>query len=167
MLNAVKSHVLNGQELPVVYKLKLSIENKIILFFQVDKGSSEIFQLPDGRVVVRRNKRTVPVSVRTLQFEQQEIRSREYDRQFVDGAMVADLDTNLIQSLADSYIKGLTMERYLQQLGLAEYSINGLRLRRAAVLLFSKDIQLGTLDHKYGLLELMEQNCFLVKNTMY
>jgi ATP-dependent DNA helicase RecG len=141
MLNAVQSHVLSGQVLPTVYKLKLSIENKTILFFQVEKGTSEIFQLPDGRVVVRKDKRTVPVRIKTLQFEQQEIRSREYDRQFVDGATVGDLDINLLQSLADSYIKGLTVERYLQQLGLGEYSISGLRLRRAALLLFSKDIQ--------------------------
>jgi len=141
MLHAVQSHVLSGQELPVVYKLKLSIEDKVILFFQVEKGTSEIFQLPDGRVVVRKDKRTVPIRIRTLQFEQQEVRSREYDRQFVDGATVGDLDLALIQSLADGYIKGLTVERYLQQLGLGEYSINGLRLRRAAVLLFSKDIQ--------------------------
>jgi ATP-dependent DNA helicase RecG len=141
MLHAFKSHVLGGQELPIVYKLKLNIDNKTILFFQVDKGTTEIFQLSDGRVVVRKDKRTIPVRVKTLQFEQQEIRSREYDRQYVDGAIVGDLDTDLIHSLADSYIKGLTVERYLQQLGLAEYSINGLRIRRAALLLFSKDIQ--------------------------
>lgn len=141
MLNAVHTHVLSGQELPVVYKLKLTLEDQAILFFQVEKGTSEIFQLPDGRVVVRKDKRTVPVRVKTLQFEQQEVRSREYDRQYVDGATVADLDIDLIRSLAESYIKGLTVERYLQQLGLAEYAMNGLRLRRAALLLFSKDIQ--------------------------
>lgn len=38
MLNAPKSHVYEGQELPMVYKLKLEIEGKIILFFQVEKG---------------------------------------------------------------------------------------------------------------------------------
>ena len=141
MLNAVNSHVLNGQQLPIVYRLKLTIENKSILFFQVDKGSSEIYQLPDGRVVIRKDNRTVPVRIRNLQFDQQEIKSREYDRQFVDGATISDLDLQLIQTLADSYLKGLTAERYLQQLGLAQYAINGLRLTRAAVLLFAKDIQ--------------------------
>lgn len=141
MLNAVNSHVLHGQELPIVYKLKLIIDNKIILFFQVEKGTSEIYQLPDGRVVIRKDKRTVPVRIKNLQFEQQETKSREYDRQFVDGAIVGDLDILLIQNLADNYIKGLTAERYLQQLGLAQYATNGLRLTRAAVLLFAKDIQ--------------------------
>jgi len=141
MLNAVNSHIFHGQELPIVYKLKLRIEDKTILFFQVDKGTSEIFQLPDGRVVIRKDKRTVPVRIKNLQFEQQEVRSREYDRHLVDGATLNDLNIELIQNLADTYIKGLTVERYLQQLGLAEYSISGLRIRRAALLLFAKDIQ--------------------------
>lgn len=35
----------------------------------------------------------------------------------------------------------MTVEKYLQQLGLAEYSTSGLRLRQAALLLFAKDIQ--------------------------
>lgn len=141
MLCAVNSHILQGQELPMVYNLKMAFDNKIILFFQVDKGTSEIYQLPDGRVVIRKDKRTVPVRIRTLQFEQQEVKSREFDRQFADGAVVNDLDFSLLQTLADSYIKGLTVERFLQQLGLAEYVISGLRLRKAAVLLFAKDIQ--------------------------
>jgi ATP-dependent DNA helicase RecG len=141
MLNAAGSHVLHGQVLPIVYKLKIEIENKTVLFFQVDKGTTEIYQLPDGRVVARKDKRTVPVRVRNLQFEQQEVKSRQYDRLFVDGAVVNDLDIQLIRTLADNYIKGLTVERYLQQLGLAEYAISGLKLRNAAVLLFSKDIQ--------------------------
>ena len=141
MLNAVNSHIFSGQLLPIVYRMKLSIDGKIILFFQVDKGTSEIFQLPDGRVVIRKDKRTIPVRIKILQFEQQEIKSREFDRHFVDGATINDLDTNLIQTLADNYIRGITLERYLQQLGLAEYAVNGLRLRRAALLLFAKDIQ--------------------------
>lgn len=142
MLNAPKTHVYEGQELPMVYRLKATIEGKLILFFQVDKGISEIYQLRDGRVMRRNEKRqTVPANVRKLQFDQQEIKSREYDRLFVDGATVADLDIPLIQSLADNYLKGYTVERYLQHLGLAQYAANGLRLTHAAVLLFAKDIQ--------------------------
>jgi ATP-dependent DNA helicase RecG len=75
-----------------------------------------------------------------VRFERQEIKSREYDSQFVDGANVTDLDVRLLQGTANQYIKGLSVERYLQQIGLAEYAQNGLRLRRAALLLFAKDI---------------------------
>lgn len=142
MLNAPFSHVYEGQELPLVYRLKTQINDKTILFFQVDKGISEIYQLRDGRVMRRNEKRqTVPADIKKLQFDKQEIKSREYDRQFVDGATVADLDINLLQSLADGFFKGYTVERYLQHLGLAQYASNGLRLTRAALLLFAKDIQ--------------------------
>jgi ATP-dependent DNA helicase RecG len=141
MLNAVRTHVLDQQPLPIVYALKIEIDGKFILFFQVEKGSKEVYQLPDGRIVIRKDKRTVPANIKHLQFSRQESLSREYDRRFVDGATVSDLDLPLIQSLADSYLRGLTAEKYLQQFGLAEYAINGLRLRQTAVLLFAKDIQ--------------------------
>lgn len=140
MLNAVHSHVFEGQNLPMVYAQKIEIEGKTVLFFQVEKGATEIYQLRDGRAVIRKDKRTVPAKISRLQFERQEVLSREYDRQFVDGAAITDLDIALIQSLANNYLKGMTAEKYLQQLGLAEYSVSGLRLRRAAVLLFAKDV---------------------------
>jgi len=141
MLHAPKTHALDGQFLPMVFARKLILDNRIILFFQVEKGTSEIFQRSDGRVVVRKDKRTAPANIKRLQFDRQESKSREYDRHFADGAIVNDLDISLIQSLADAYLKGITVEKYLQQLGLAEYSVNGLRLRHAAVLLFARDIQ--------------------------
>ena len=50
------------------------------------------------------------------------------------------MDLKLLQGIADQYIKGLSIERYLQQIGLAEYAVNGLRLKRAALLLFANDI---------------------------
>jgi ATP-dependent DNA helicase RecG len=142
MLNAPHTHVYEGQELPMVYKLKTTLDGKLVLFFQVDKGSSAIYQLREGRVMRRNEKRqTVPANVKKLQFDQQEIKSRAYDRQFVDGATVSDLDFSLLQPLADGYLQGYTGERYLQHLGLAQYAANGLRLTRAAVLLFAKDVQ--------------------------
>lgn len=141
MLDAVRTHVLDQQPLPIVYNLKIEVDGKRVLFFQVDKGTSEVYQLPDGRVVIRKDKRTVPANIKHLQFTRQERISREFDRQFVDGATVNDLDLPLIQSLADGYLRGLTAEKYLQQFGLAEYAVNGLRIRQAAVLLFAKDVQ--------------------------
>lgn len=141
MLEAVKTHVHPEINLPILIATKLSIDGKDILFFSVNKGSTEIYQLPDGRCMRRKDKSTMPVAVKHIQFERQEIKSREYDRQFVDGASVNDLDISLIQSLADRYLRGLSAERYLQQIGLAEYAVNGLQLRMATLLLFAKDIQ--------------------------
>jgi len=140
MLNAIHSHVYKDQQLPLNNANKLVLENKTILYFSVNKGTTMIYQLPDGRCVRRKNKSTMPASVDQIQFERLEIKSREYDSQFVDGAIVTDLDVKLLQGIADQYIKGLSVERYLQQTGLAEYAQNGLRLKKAALLLFAIDI---------------------------
>lgn len=140
MLGAIKSHVHANSQLPMLSATKLLMDNRLLLFFAVAKGSTEIFQLVDGRCVRRKDKSTMPVAMSQLQFERQEVRSREYDRQFVDGATVHDLDLALVKSLADHYLRGLSVERYLQQIGLAEYTASGLRLRMGALLLFAKDI---------------------------
>ena len=140
MMNSINTHVYQHQQLPLTNADKLVIENKIILYFSVNKGTTMIYQLPDGRCVRRKDKSTMPASVDQIQFERQEVKSREYDSQFVDGAFVTDLDLKLLQGIADQYIKGLSIERYLQQIGLAEYSQTGLRLKRACLLLFATDI---------------------------
>lgn len=140
MLNAVNTHVYHNQKLPLNSVNKLMLDGKQVLYFSVNKGTTMIYQLPDGRCVRRKDKSTIPASVDQIQFERQEIKSREFDGQFVDGAGVIDLDLKLLQGIADQYIKGLSIERYLQQIGLAEYAENGLRLKQAALLLFATDI---------------------------
>lgn len=57
--------------------------------------------------------------------------------------MVTDLDLGILQSTADGYIKGLSIELYLQQTGLAIYGTIGLRLKRAALLLFAKSNEIS------------------------
>ena len=140
MLLSINSHVYKDQQLPLNNASKLVLEDKIILYFSVNKGTTMIYQLPDGRCVRRKDRSTMPASIDQIQFERQEIKAREYDSQFVDGAIVTDLDLRLLQGIADQYIKGLSIERYLQQIGLAEYAQNGLRLKKAALLLFATDI---------------------------
>jgi ATP-dependent DNA helicase RecG len=141
MLAAVKTHVYAGQVLPLTFATRVIIRGKTVLFFAVTKGTTQIYQLPNGRCVRRKDKECLPVSFQDIQFERQEIRSREFERQFVDGPTVADLDQEELQIAANSYLKGLSVERYLQQVGLSEYSPGGLRLRMAALLLFAKDIR--------------------------
>ena len=82
----------------------------------------------------------MPASIEKIQFERRESLSREYDRSFVDDANVADLDLVLIQQIADTIFRGMSPEQYLQQINLAEYGMGGIRLRRAAILLFAKDV---------------------------
>lgn len=142
MLHALQGRVPPDSSLPSLLGVatKLELENKTIIFFSITKGTTDIYCLTDGRYVRRQDKSTVPLNIRQFQFERQEVRSREYDRQFVDGATVNDLDLALVQTLANSYLKGFSIELYLQQIGLAEFGLGGLRLRRAALLLFAKDI---------------------------
>ncbi len=117
-----------------------NLYGKKVLLFSVAKGVEEIYQLSDGRCVMRKDKSTIPVSFKKIQFERQEILSRGFDRLFVDGASVGDLDSKLIQSVSSSYLAGLSVEYYLQQTGLAEFGGNDLRLKNAALLLFADDI---------------------------
>lgn len=105
MLSAHKTHIFANNTLPLLSAQRVELENKIVLFFSVDKGSVEIYQLPDGRCVRRKDKNTEPVKFEQIKFERQEVKSRQYDRQFVDGATVNDLDLSLLRSISDSYIK--------------------------------------------------------------
>lgn len=141
ILNAPTSHVHTKSILPVQIASAIDLDGKKVLFFSVAKGTEGVFQLPDGRCVRRSGKSTVPESVKQILFDQREMRSRTYDTEFVDGAQVSDLDLGLVQTVSDRYLRGITPEKYLQQIGLAEYAFGGLRLRRAAVLLFAREIQ--------------------------
>jgi len=141
LLNAPRTHVHRDSPLPLQLATSLKIDDRTVLYFVVAKGASEIYQLPDGRCLRRSERSTIPETIKRIQFERQERISREYDRQFVDGAQVTDLDLQQVQNSADSLLRGIGPERYLQQVGLAEYSPAGLRLRNAALLLFARDIR--------------------------
>lgn len=140
MKNAISTHILDSSGLLIQHNTKVCIDGKEILFFSVAKSTEKIFQLPDGRCMRRQDKSSMPASIERIEFERRELRSREYDRFFVDGATVNDLNVVLVQQVADKLLRGMSPEQYLQQVNLAEYGIGGLRLRRAALLLFAKDI---------------------------
>lgn len=140
MLNATKTHILDATGFPLQVSTRLKLDEKEILFFSVTKSIEKIYQLPDGRCMRRQDKSSMPASIDQLQFERKEKVSRAFDRDFVDGATVNDLDLILVQQMADSLLRGMSPEQYLQQMNLAEYGIGGLRLKMAAVLLFAKDI---------------------------
>ncbi len=140
ILNAVNTHVHAETLLPISISSSVNLDGKTVLFFSVQKGVDCVYQLPDGRCMVRRDKSSMPAHVETLMFERSERLSRSCDREFVDGAQVSDLDVRLLGSMANGFIRGLSPELYLQQMGLAEYVTGGLRLRMASLLLFSSDV---------------------------
>lgn len=140
MLRAPVTHVHSENSLPLSQAVRIRIDGQTILFFSVEKGTTEVYQLPDGRCVRRKERETIPEIAKRIILDRQELASREYDRQFADGVSLQDLDETLIQTIADGYLRGLGVERYLQQVGLADYTPGGLRIRMAAVLLFGKAI---------------------------
>ena len=83
---------------------------------------------------------TVPVAAEQIQFERHEQLSREYDHRWIDGASMADLDVELVRRVAEAVAPKLSPEKCMQSLGLAEFAAGHLKLRAAALLLFSSDV---------------------------
>ena len=138
--NAPKTHVYPGTPLPGVRTQLVSIGDKTVLVFEVQKGTRYIHLTSDGRCLQRRDTETVPVASEQIQFERHEQLSREYDRQWIDRATMADLGPDLLARVAETVAPGMSSEKSLQTLGLAEFVAGSLRLRAAALLLFSLDM---------------------------
>ena len=137
---AHKTHVHVDTPLQSVICREVEISAHRVVYFRVSKGSKQIHLTSDGRCLRRNDLESVPVPAEVIQFNRQEINSREYDREFIDGASVADLDEELLSIVVEQVSPGISVDRCLQYLGLAEYDgFTGLRLRRAALLLFSKN----------------------------
>ena len=141
LMKAPEEMIQEFQELPLLASNALTLDDKKVLLFSVSKASTRIFQLTDGRCMRRSGTQTLPADVQKILFDQQEMRSREWDSEFVNRARLTDLNIELVSEQADIYLKDITPERYLQNLGLAEYAPGGLRLRRAALLLFASKIE--------------------------
>ena len=135
---AYKTHVHKDTPLQSVLCREAHAFGHKIIYFRVTKGSRQIHLTSNGRCLKRSDLETVPVPAEQIQFERGEVRSREYDREFVDGATVADLDDEMLRIVADQISPGISVDRCLQYLGLALYDgAIGLRLRKAALLLFA------------------------------
>lgn len=142
IMEAPITHVLRTTPLQSVKSSIETINGNTVISFSIPKSTKYIHQTSDGRCLKRNDLETIPISAESIQLDRFEILSREFDRQFVDGASVWDLDADLLQITGDQISKGMSAEKSLQYLGLAEYGGPeiGFRLRRAALLLFAKDI---------------------------
>lgn len=141
--SAPKNYVLASTPLPSTRSSIVEIDGKKVLFFSVQKGTDYVYITSEGKCLQRRDLESVPIDPKVIQFQRNEIRSREYDREFVDGASIADLDLEKVNIVAKDFSKTISAEKYLQHLDLAEFefAINTLRIKRAALLLFGKDTQ--------------------------
>ena len=139
LTDAPRSHVHARTPLPPVKTAKLTLEGKCVLYFSILKSTSHVHLTSDGRCVQRRDLETLPIPAEEILWNRRERDSCEYDREYVDGAVVNDLNTDHIHNVAEQVSPGMSIEKCLQYLDLAEYVGPGLRLRRAALLLFAKD----------------------------
>ena len=137
---AYKTHIHPDTPLPNPTVARVSYEGKSILYFQVPKSTMRVHLTSDGRCLQRFDRENRPVSAEYIQYSRQEQMSREYDRSFIDGAGLADLDRDAIEEISKRLAGGQSPEKFLQFMDIAEYGSDGLRLRRAALLLFAKDV---------------------------
>jgi len=105
----------------------------------VSKGADYVYLTSKGLCLQRKDKESVPISSENISFSRTEIISREYDRTFVDVANTSDLQIPLIDEVSKHISKGMSAEKCLQHLELAEFDGSRLRLRKAALLLFAKN----------------------------
>jgi len=145
MTKAPQTHVHQDTPLPPPRMFNLAIlkgsaAGKRILYFSVPKGTEHVYLTSDGRCLQRHDRETRPVPAERIQWDRRERVSLEYDRQFVDGATTADLDLTLLDKVVKTINPSISREKMLQFFDIAEYEPLGLRLRRAALLLFANDI---------------------------
>lgn len=140
LLNAPSTHVHTDTPLPGVRSNMVTVDGKTLLVFDVQKGTQYIHLTIDGRCLQRRDSDTIPVSSEQIRFERHEQLSREYDRQWVNSASMSDLNPELLNRVTERVSPGLSAEKCLQSIGLAQFVAGSLRLRTAALLLFSTEI---------------------------
>ncbi len=139
LLDATRTRVHQETPLPSPRAHRVSYQGRQLLYFSVQKGTRYVYLTSDGRCLQRLDRDTVPVSSEHIVFSRREAMSQEYDRAFIDGADIPDLDVALVTHVAEQISKGMSVEKCLQHLELAEYDGNRLRLRRAALLLFARE----------------------------
>ena len=140
MTKAPETHVHASTPLPGPNIVRFKSNGVTVLYFQVAKSTNRVHLTADGRCLQRFDTENRPVAAEEIQYNRQERKSQEYDREFVDGARVADLDGDLIQRVSKLIAGGQSPEKFLQYVDLADYRAEGLVLRRAALLLFGQDI---------------------------
>ena len=119
---------------------KLVLKGKTILYFSVEKGTKHVHLTSDRKVFKRKDRDSVPVPSEQVRFERLEQLSREYDRVFVDGAGLDALDLRMLNRAGKIIAAGYSQEKLLQLLDLADFDGVSVKLRRAALLLFAKDV---------------------------
>jgi len=119
----------------------VAISGTQVLYFSIGKGNDYAYLTADGKCLKRLDLESIPVGSEKIKAERLEMESRIWDRAVESGATLDDLDIDFVQEVSNQVAYGVTPEKCLQHLGLAEFSPTGLKLKSAALLLFAKDIR--------------------------
>lgn len=139
--NAFRTNVHVDTPLPTPMVGVIDLAGKKVLYFNIVKGESYAYLTSDGRCLKRMDLESLPVSSEKIHAERLEIESRTWDRQVEPGLTLADLNLDLLRELSTQIAYGVTPEKCLQHLGLADFTPGGLKMKRAAALLFAKDVR--------------------------
>jgi ATP-dependent DNA helicase RecG len=141
LLDAALTHIHSDTPLPGPRRVLLCIDGFKIAYFSVAKGTTYIHLTAKGLCLRRVDRESMPVSVERITAHRLEDASRGWDREVAYGASLDDLDLDLVRAASAQVAYGVSVEKFLQFLDLAEFTPDGLRLKRAAMMLFSKDIR--------------------------
>lgn len=140
-MGAPETHVHRDTPLPAPRRTAVQLDGYDLLYFYVPKGSQYIHLTSDGRCLKRVDRDSIPISAEQIAAKRLEDHSRIWDRNIENAASLRDLDVDLIQSVASQIAYGISPEKCLQYLDLAEFTQGGLKLKKAAMLLFAKDVR--------------------------
>ncbi len=140
ILKAPESYVNKDAPLPIRKAMLIDYNGLKVAYFSVSKGSKYVHVTSKGECFQRKDMESVPTAPDKIRFERDEQTSREYDSQFIPMANVSDLDLSLVREVAQQISKSISPEKFLQFLDLAEYGNEKFNLRKAALLLFAKNV---------------------------
>jgi ATP-dependent DNA helicase RecG len=138
ILNSPKDCIMKETPIPLKQSTIVDYDGSKVLYFSVSKGTDFVHLTSKGECFQRKDRESVPTASEKIIFQREEKISREYDREFVEIAKITDLDQDLLETVAHRISKLMSPEKLLQYLDLAEFDGTTLKLRRAALLLFSK-----------------------------
>ncbi|SNB46736.1 ATP-binding protein [Geobacter sp. DSM 9736] len=139
--NSYVTHVHGHTPLPKPHVSLVQLEDQRVLYFSIGKGNEFAYLTSDGKCLKRLDLESVPVGSERIRAERLELESRTWDRAVDPSASLDDLDFDLLQQVSNQIAYGVTPEKCLQHLGIAEFAPTGMKLKVAALLLFAKDVR--------------------------
>lgn len=117
---------------------KCWVDGKLILIFEID-WSPEVHQITDGRYLLRVVDKNIPFAAEQIHLIKHAKQKGLYERQFVVGASLSDLDQTLIHQLTRRLDPEHSIQDLLTKYRLVEEHNGQLKITRAALLLFASD----------------------------